>query len=420
MDRNGMYMVKCIVNRFLLLVWFLIWPFTAMVRALDDYVKGRNRRLGFWLFFIFCGLYGYVLNVPYNVDMDLMRHYQAYDVLKELSFNESLPYILSVGDLSYTVFWLLGRFNLPAQAIGFLSAGWFYSSWLLIIAFLYKELSATKNYSVLYLSLLLFICSTYPLFFSGVRSSTGTMLVMLGLLHLFAGNNRKSFLFIILASLFHFSFITFLFLWLIYVTGSPRQYIIWIILLVICSVVYISLMEYMLGIIQRLGFLGEIVSEKIRYYVFEYQNESKYTFVIALGSGWRFIANLLVIATTVFVCQSLVVKSIVRSHKFMGRLEWFIWLFMAFLIFISHNRVMLGRFFTLLVYLCIIYLVSLYILSNSVSIKKLLYVLVFVCGGLSLMGFYRELQAGDVSFVYTWKIFIQNIFSIFSTTINYK
>lgn len=417
------YILHCIF----LLIWLIVWPFSAAIQAIWSYAKDRNREMNFFLFFVFCGLYGYVTNASYDSDLDLMRIYRGYDTLKDLNFIEALPYIFSVGDFSYGILWLLGKFNFPAQIVGFFSAAWFYSSWLLIIRVLYKELSDKRIYSILILSFLLFILNTYPLFFSGVRSSTGTMLVLLGVMFLFRNQRKKSLLWLCLATLFHFSFIVFLFLWVIYVWGNSKTYLIWIALFILLAGVYTYLMEGLCDIIGRFGVVGGVIAQKIQYYVFDYQDKGPYSFVIVYGSGWRFIANLTVIASALYIRILPDVNRWVRTNSFLYRLDWFTWIFVAFLIFISHNDIMLGRFFILYVYLNIIFLTSIYIFAekqgvkNSIFLlKKCLYLLTFVCAGLSFFGLYREMILDYNVYLYTWKIFFQNIFSVFFTTINYK
>ena len=119
-------------------VSYIVCPVVTFLVSLWTFLVTRSR-ISLLFIFLYLGLFGYVLNVVYDGDMDMMRLYNAYDNIKELSFSEAWPFILSVGDLSYTMFWLLGQLNVPTQFIGFLSSAWFYGAWFLVMLYIESE-----------------------------------------------------------------------------------------------------------------------------------------------------------------------------------------------------------------------------------------------------------------------------------------
>ncbi|GFZ42099.1 EpsG family protein [Bacteroides nordii] len=412
-------MIK-ILNRTFEAFCFFMFPFIVMCRAFYDYANDRNRILNFLFIFVFFGFYGYVMNASYDSELDIMRLYNAYDTLKDLNFFEALPYILSVGDLSYTLFWGLGQLGMPAQILGFLSAGWFYSGWLLLISLLYRKLSDIKKYSMLLLSFILFITSTYPLLFSGIRTSTGMIIVLFGLLQLFAGKKQSSFWLILLATLFHFSFFSFFILWLICVFTPPHSYKIWMLSFCVGALIYPALMELILRCVSGMGIVGGVLAAKIQSYIFDFESESRYSIVLTYGSGWRFISNLIVLGSVLVVRTSAIAKEAMRENLFFGRLDRFLLLFICFLFFISSNKTMLGRFIVLLILLCIIYLIALFIISNSSQLRKKIYFLATASVILGFIAIWREMELDYISYIYTAQIFCKNVLSILSTTVDYS
>ena len=81
---------------------------------------------------------------------------------------------------------------------------------------------------------------------------------------------------------------------------------------------------------------------------------------------------------------------------------------------------MLGRFIVLLILLCIIYLIALFIISNSSQLRKKIYFLATASVILGFIAIWREMELDYISYIYTAQIFCKNVLSILSTTVDYS
>lgn len=395
---------------------YLVSPFITFILSFRSFLISRSRTSLFFLF-LFFGLFGYVLNVPYNSDMDLMRLYNAYDLIKELPLLEAWPIILSVGDLSYMFFWILGQFDIPTQFIGFLSAAWFYGAWLLLI--LNMEGFFQQRFSAIFVLALcvIFVTLTHPAFFNGIRSSSGTMLAMMGTLYLFRGATKRGFYWLVLACLFHFSFVPYLLLCLCLTKGGKKWIAFLSVVFVLGAFLYPVLMKFLSAICSQWGIIGEVISQKILSYSFEKTSDSA---ILTYGSGWRFIDNVFLFMACTVIRFLPAVRRKVRENSFLQNFDRFLWLFLAFCLFISSNRVMLGRYITILNYLNILFVASLFFFFKKRVLTK--YVLLLACCSvmLSCIAVYREMIGGDaLYYVYYPKVLYQDLFSISSIQIDY-
>ena len=187
-----------------LVCMYCLWWLGGTIIAGYMFLKERSKIALLFLFLLF-GVFGYILNVPHYVDMDLMRLYNAYDNIKEYSFSEALPLILSVGDFSYSLFWVLGQLDIPTRFIGFLSSAWFYGAWFIVILLIENKQTTKMSFNFLFAITLIFLTVTHPFFFSGIRSATGTMLSVIGSVKLMQSDCRKGWWWLLSACFFHFS-----------------------------------------------------------------------------------------------------------------------------------------------------------------------------------------------------------------------
>ena len=397
-------------------VSYIVCPVVTFLVSLWTFLVTRSR-ISLLFIFLYLGLFGYVLNVVYDGDMDMMRLYNAYDNIKELSFSEAWPFILSVGDLSYTMFWLLGQLNVPTQFIGFLSSAWFYGAWFLVM--LYIERFHQSRFSAKYMMafFIIFITVTHPFFFSGIRSSTGTMIALIGTISLFQGKVKRGFYWLISSCVFHFSFIPYLLLCICFVFGNRRMVNVLSILLVLGTLLYPYLMIVLSELCSYLGIVGQVISSKILSYSFEMTRKSA---VLTYGSGWRFIDNVFLFFACSFIRFLPNVRKQIYSNDYLLRFDGFLTLFFFFFMFISSNNVMLGRYITILVYLNLLFVASLYFYFKKIVLSK--YVFCMACFSMmfSCIAIYRELIGGDdINYVYYPRLMYQNLFSIISIQVDY-
>lgn len=396
---------------------YLVSPFVTFILSFRSFLLSRSRASLLFLF-LFFGLFGYVLNVPYNSDMDLMRLYNAYDLIKELPFLEAWPIILSVGDLSYIFFWFLGQFDVSAQFIGFLSAAWFYGAWFLLI--LNMEAFFQRRFSAIYILSLctIFVTLTHPFFFSGIRSSSGTMLAMIGSIYLFQGATKRGFYWLASACFFHFSFIPYLLLCLCLAKGGKKWIATLSVVFVLSAFLYPALMNFLSAVCSHWGIIGEVISQKILSYSFEQTSDSA---ILTYGSGWRFIDNVFLFMACTVIRFLPAVRKKIRENSFLQNFDRFLWLFLAFCLFISTNRVMLGRYITILNYLNILFVASLFFFFKKRVLTKYVFLLACCSVMFSCIAMYREMIGGDaLYYVYYPRLLYQDLYSISSIQIDYE
>ena len=156
------YRNKVILTLTLVCMYYLWWLGGTIIAGYM-FLKERSKIALLFLFLLF-GVFGYILNVPHYVDMDLMRLYNAYDNIKEYSFSEALPLILSVGDFSYSLFWVLGQLDIPTRFIGFLSSAWFYGAWFIVILLIENKQTTKMSFNFLFAITLIFLTVTQQFF----------------------------------------------------------------------------------------------------------------------------------------------------------------------------------------------------------------------------------------------------------------
>ena len=195
------------VNQIILLLIFAIYPIIALPFILIEIYN--NKRYAYSCLSIFLGY----IALLYPPTGDLYRYAQDYFLFYSLDYSDFIHLLEFKIDFIHPCFlWLLGKLNVNCDVSRFIYV-WFSSE--LIFSMFYEIFHNSQNRIMRFVSfsiLILLLSFTSFLFrygFSVILFVYGTFLVI------FKNNRIKGYLFIIIAALYHFSLLIFLFSFLI-------------------------------------------------------------------------------------------------------------------------------------------------------------------------------------------------------------
>lgn len=401
-----------------LVCMYCLWWLGGTIIAGYMFLKERSKIALLFLFLLF-GVFGYILNVPHYVDMDLMRLYNAYDNIKEYSFSEALPLILSVGDFSYSLFWVLGQLDIPTRFIGFLSSAWFYGAWFIVILLIENKQTTKMSFNFLFAITLIFLTVTHPFFFSGIRSATGTMLSVIGSVKLMQSDCRKGWWWLLSACFFHFSFLIYLLFCILFKLVRNHFFKVTSIILLAGAPIYFFLIDFLFDYLSSFGILGEVLSGKI--YAYNVSDEhQRSNLILTYGSGFRFIDNVFIFLLCTIYRYIPAYRAKIKSNGELYNFDKFLTLFFCSCVFISPNAVMLGRYINLLIYLNLAFLAYTYYYLPKPFLSKLVNAIAIVSLFLSIIAVYRESIGLDaIYYIYYPRVLYEGWFSLSNIYIDY-
>ena len=374
---------------------------------------GRDRRFSWLLFTLFAGLYGYTFAVTEQMDMDLSRIYALYDTLRGKGWEEAFPYFFVNGDLSGFFYWSVGTLNFPAQIIGFLSSAFLYGSLALIAA---KALALTGKpvrKDLLPIACMLLVFTTHPFFFNGVRSSTGTVLFVLGCLDALQGRKAAGALPAAFAFLVHFYFLPLFFLYLLFAYAGRKTVYAVCCLFLAALLFYRPLMGLLIGLAEAVGGPGNLLAVKIEGYALEWDVSNAQG--LTLGSRVWLAQNFILLAAAGLAALSPSLRRLRTIYPYLPRLERLMLLLASFLILNGRNLIVAGRLLYLLTLLAILYLVILAALCPGSSLfhqmRWLTEAILLIAAAAFTLELFRTRHAWEI-YANVPRLFYDNLFSL--------
>lgn len=210
-------------------LWFLIWPFFALVYALGNLKSNFTKNI-VWLF---CGFFGYTFIIS-NPEMDANRYRDALFDLYEKRSESFTSLFLETYDkgiysgtdfyshgLTLTISRFTDDFRILFLIVG-LVYGYFFSRNILYIVPFLKE----KKWLTLSICIFVILAFLIPFWnINGYRFYTAAHVFLFGLLPILVENKYKYLWVSLLSTLFHFSFIFPVILLFIYFITRNRYFI---------------------------------------------------------------------------------------------------------------------------------------------------------------------------------------------------
>lgn len=229
-----------------LFILLLISPLLSLPFIL---LKIRERsKVAVFIFAIFLGTIAYC-TIPYQDLFRHLMHYEAISKYKNITDVSSFDFEMN-GILVY-IYWILSKLSIPFDYIRLIAIPIGY--YLLFIIFYEKTKSSVikysnKEYFVRFLILTFFFDLFYTI--EGARYGVALCFYLYGLFQLFEKNNRaKCILMLVLASLYHSSFMYFSIISFIIYNAkiSKNKAIIYTIIAFICMTLFFKYFGYILG-----------------------------------------------------------------------------------------------------------------------------------------------------------------------------
>lgn len=275
-------------NLIISLIIFILNPFLGCLLGLYFLSHKKLIKTSFILIVSFAALYGYTI-LPYSND-DIVRHYGFFESISQINSLSALFIYLGLTnhpdfgiDLLY---WFVGRFTVNHQVVGAIGAALYYGFVLLI---LYKWLKSfsninfTKSFVITSFALLALIPSNE---FCGMRQGVANAIFIFLILYLSEKkkDSPKSLLYLLIPCIIHFSIIPYLILFLLCLKFDVKKIIILTAIMAVSGMFIMPLMQVLIGIISKLGFIGAGIAIKIDGYMFSGELENE----LYSGSRLRF------------------------------------------------------------------------------------------------------------------------------------
>lgn len=357
---------------FISLIFFVIWPFGALIVALNRY-KLRESKLIVYLFIIFFG-FTFVYS---NEDLDSSRYAEYFTIVAKLNYSEFVNSFfqfsyLTEGELDFAkpIFaFMSSRFsNDPRVYFGLISIffGYFY---LKSVSLFYNIYQKSRSLNTLFF-LIFFTFILNPVFnINGFRFYTAVWIFFYGTYYFVYHNKRKYMGFCFLSVFFHFSFIIPVFILLLYnlIGIKNKLYYLFFILSLIVSEAFIGFS------VETTQYLPTALSEKSNVYL----NIDSYAV-----SQTRGILYVIIVDKAIkFYFLILFFHTRIKSRKIIRSLE-VEKIYSFSLLFIAVSNVIsiipsVGRFTVLFYMFALLYVVLVYQHLNIKKINWLIFLGVF-------------------------------------------
>lgn len=372
------------------------------------------------LFSIFVGLYGYVFNARHDLSIDMVRIYNHYEMLRAMNFSEGMPYFVLRGDLSLFTLWLLGRTGMNAQIVGFLVASlscfsfvYVFDKWMCLLKI--------RHYGQLFiLAIFCFFLTLHPTYISGVRSPIAFSFFLLGFISYFSDKKFVAFFFFLLSVFNHFSMIFSVVLFGVLVCFDTRKTRKISLLFVFCGVLYRPIMNFFLFLLSFGGVIGALLSSKIEYYVFEDLADGEVR--IATGSHIWYAQFLAILGVFLLIQLSPHIKRKLMENKYLLKLDTWIWLLIGFVLLNVSNITMIARFSTLIMFFCMLQIISVVGLYKNRFFVKLFQALFFFVALVTCVALIKERMAipeFQIAYQNVYLLFCNNLFQILNINVDY-
>ena len=373
---KGNITIRLLLNRFLIIIVFIISPFVASLLAFYFCIHDFDRKFNTLLLACFGGLFGYTF-IP-GEGFDIIRHEELFNEFLAFDFSQFVIYELTSPKPDFLIeliYWFVGRIFFNSQIVGFIGAFSFYYLMLLVIENSLRNVVRQRTPYTYFFCVAIFMAITVTWQFSGMRNGNAVLLFM----YLITSNinylKRKNQLLLLLPGIVHFSLLPICILYFLCLFLKRKQ-LHYISILLILSVPFILLILSSLhGVLDSLGYIGHFFAAKIDSYIIDGTDASMYT-----GAGFRYY----LVVIPMLILFPFVWKTVNQcSHDSRMRelpYHHFSILFFSYVLCLGMTYAF-SRNLLLCIYLFSVYFLSfLYFVKCNAFLKRIVYIfLIYAC-----------------------------------------